>query len=207
VTIFFGKDFLMRRLSRAALVCFVLLGSSAMSHAHTTTYIAVLLGALEVPKNGSPGTGFATVTLDLDLVTLDIDVSFSRLLGTVTAAHLHAATPASFSGTAIPAIPFTSFPTGVTSGAYTRTIDLTTGTSYDPSYLAANGTLVVDSLNALDLALDSGRAYVNIHTTAFPGGEIRGFLVPASAPEPTPMLLMGLGGLSSLIVARRHKKS
>jgi hypothetical protein len=39
--------------------------------------------------------------------------------------------------------------------------------------------------------LDSGRAYFNIHTMAYPAGEIRGFL--AAVPEPTALALLGLG--------------
>ncbi len=151
------------------------------------------------------------MTLDLDLVTMEVDLSFSGLLGTVTAAHLHAATPTPFTGTAIVATAFTGFPVGVTSGSYNNTFDLTQASSYDPGFLAANSsgnplTLVSDSLNALDFAMDQGKAYVNIHTTAFPGGEIRGFLVPtvAAAPEPAPLLLIGLGGMAGIAFRRRN---
>lgn len=196
--------------SRLALALVLVCGTAVASQAHTTVYTAILSGPLSSPANASPGVGIATVTLDMDLVTLDVEVTFSGLQGTVVAAQIHAATPAPFTGTAIEAIPFTGFPTGGKSGNYTHNFDLTDAASYTAGYLVANdlhnipSTIVSDSLNALDFAMDGGRAYVNIYTSAFPGGEIRGFLVPATAaPEPIPLLLMGLGGLA-LARRRRH---
>ena len=50
---------------------------------------------------------------------------------------------------------------------------------------------------ALAAGLNAGQAYLNIHTSNFPGGEIRGFLTP----EPTTTLLLG-AGLVALGVAR-----
>jgi hypothetical protein len=55
---------------------------------------------------------------------------------------------------------------------------------------------------ALLAGLQSGRAYFNVHTTAYPGGEIRGFL--AAAPEPATLLLLG-GGLAGAVVRRRRR--
>ena len=55
--------------------------------AHEVEYQATLSGAAEAPPNGSPGTGFAEVTIDLDLATMHVEVSFSGLLGSTTASH------------------------------------------------------------------------------------------------------------------------
>jgi PEP-CTERM motif-containing protein/CHRD domain-containing protein len=43
----------------------------------------------------------------------------------------------------------------------------------------------------------AGEAYLNIHTTNFPGGEIRGYLTVAAVPEPETfaLLLVGLGAV------------
>jgi hypothetical protein len=50
----------------------------------------------------------------------------------------------------------------------------------------------------------AGRAYINFHTTQFPGGEIRGALIaPIPEPETYALMLAGLGAIGW--VARRRK--
>ncbi len=53
------------------------------------TYTADLNGANQNPVNASPGTGFATVVLDISAHTLGIDVTFADLTTPTTAAHIH----------------------------------------------------------------------------------------------------------------------
>jgi hypothetical protein len=194
-------------LSRVGLSVLVLLACSVASHAHETTYMAVLNGFSESPSNASTGVGFATVLFDFDLVALDVNVSFSSLVGSVTSVSIHAATPAPLTGTAITAIPFAGFPTGVISGTYNNVIDLTDRNSYDPAFITANSTNpppfdVSDALNALDAAMDGELSYISIRTTAFPGGEIRGFLV-AAIPEPSTLGLLVVGGAGGFLRRRR----
>ncbi len=148
--------------------------------AHEVVYAARLSGPDENPSNNSTGVGFAKITLDFDLFTMRVEAQFDALEGTVTASHIHAPTAVPFSGTAGVATQtpsFTGFPTGVTSGTYDHTFDLTLASSYNPAFIAANGGTISTASNALFAALAQGRAYLNIHTSAFPGGEIRGFLV------------------------------
>lgn len=49
--------------------------------------------------------------------------------------------------------------------------------SYNANFIVANGGSIAATFAALKTALNNGTSYFNIHSTAFPGGEIRGFLV------------------------------
>jgi CHRD domain/PEP-CTERM motif len=173
----------------------VLLASSAQ--ATPITYTAVLDGASESPSNGSPGTGSATVMIDVGVHTLDVDVAFSGVVGTTTASHIQCCTAAPLTGTAGVAIlapTLTGFPIGVTSGTYSHGFDLTLSTSWNPAFVAANGGTTAGAEAALAAGLANGTAYLNLHTVEFPGGEIRGFLQSAQpVPEPATLALVGLG--------------
>ena len=109
------------------------------------------------------------------------------LLGTTTVSHIHAATATPGSGTAMVAttLPtFPGFPLGVTSGTYdSGLLDLTSATSYHPSFIGANGGTTASAEAALLASAAAGTSYFNIHTTIFPGGELRGVLLPTAVPE------------------------
>jgi len=140
--------------------------------------------------------------------TLTVGLTFSGLLGTTTASHIHAATALPGVGTAGVATTtptFAGFPLGVTSGTYNNVLDLTLASSYNPAYVTANGGTTASAEVALASAMASDRAYLNIHTSAFGGGEIRGFLTPV--PEPTTLALVGLGGLGMAMLARNKKRA
>ena len=159
------------------------------------TYDAGLSGPNESPANSSPGTGFAQVVYDSSLHTLQIELSFTGLTGTTTASHIHAATASPGTNTAGVATTtpyFAGFPIGVTSGTYSNTLDLTLASSWNASYITANGGTTATAESALAAAMAGDEAYLNIHTTTFGGGEIRGFLV---VPEPASAGLLALGGL------------
>lgn len=183
------------------LMAMILLGAGS-AHAMPIVYTATLTGTAENPPNASPGTGFAQVEYDALTHLLHVEVEFDDLLGTVTAAHIHCCVDAPGVvgvATTVPTFPF--FPTGVTSGSYDRTFDLTLASSFNPAFILANGA-VAGAEAALAAGLDAGRAYFNIHTTAFPAGEIRGFLV--AVPEPATLPLLGLGVLSLLALRRKR---
>src|SRR5262245_55196782 len=110
---------------------------------------------------------------------MHVQVTFSGLTAGTTASHIHAATPNPFTGAAgvVTTTPtFTGFPPGVTAGSYDRFFDMTLASSYNPTFLngpiAGGSTAVAETY--LFNAMRDGKAYLNIHTTAFPGGEIRG---------------------------------
>lgn len=178
----------------------------SLAHANPVTYSASLSGAAEAPPNASPGTGSAWVVYDPAAHSLSISFSFSGLLGTTTAAHIHAATAVPGAGTAGVATQtprFVGFPVGVTAGSYSQVFDTSLATSWNPAYVTANGG-ITGAETAFASALAEGKAYLNIHTTVVPGGEIRGFLerVP-DATATAPLLLCGMASLFGM--ARRAR--
>ena len=193
------------RWTRALSVASALAVSSAIAGAQSWT--ASLNGANEAPANASPGTGSFTFTLSGNVLT--INGSFVGLLGTTAAAHLHCCTAASLTGTAGVAtqLPtFAGFPLGVTSGTYTNSFDLSQASSWNASFITANGGTTTSAMAALIAGMNSGRVYFNIHTSQFAGGEIRGFLI-STVPEPSSVFLTtaGLFGVALLVVRRRRE--
>ena len=159
----------------------VLTGAAAPVGAVATTYAAALSGPNESPANTSPGTGVARVDLDLAAHTLRVQVSFSGLVAPTTASHIHACTSVPLSGTASVATQtpsFIGFPLGVTSGTFDRTFNTLDPATYRAGFLTASGGTAAGAEAVLADCLAAGKAYLNIHSTTFPNGEIRGFLVP-----------------------------
>jgi hypothetical protein len=189
-----------------ALVALSLTITLTRTNASLFDYEAVLSGPNESPPNASPGTGLAFVNYDDVAHTLQVEVTFSGLLGTTTASHIHAATASPGTGTAGVATTtpyFSGFPIGVSSGSYSNTLDLTLSSSWNPSYISANGGTTASAEVALAAAMASDEAYLNIHTTVVPGGEIRGFLV--LVPEPSITSIVIVGGLALMRKKWRRK--
>jgi len=168
-------------LRHLAAVAVLMIGVACSAHAAVITYTAMLDGLSEVPVNASLGLGSAQVDVDATAHTMHVQFTFSGLTGTTTASHIHAATAVAGAGTAGVATTtpfFAGFPTGVTSGSYNNTLDMTLASSYNASYITANGGTTATAEAALFAAIAAGKAYLNIHSTFATGGEIRGFLVP-----------------------------
>lgn len=133
-----------------------LLGMTSRSQAATTTtFKADLKGSSEVPPNTTSGTGSATVTLDSATNKITWNVSFSGLTGPATAVHIHGPAPA-----------------GKNAGVL---IWLSTKGKTATSPLHGSGKFTAAQVSDLM----NGQCYVNVHTTANPGGEIRGQLSKA----------------------------
>lgn len=114
--------------------------------------VVAMNGASEVPASTSTGTGNGILTFIGS--QLFYEINFSGLSASATAAHIHgAASPQQNAGVIIP---FSGVP-GATSGTISGTATVT------PQQLAY---------------ILAGETYVNIHTTANPGGEIRGQIWP-----------------------------
>ena len=182
----------------------LLFGSAAS--ASIITYSAVL-GNFESPPTGSPGTGFAAVTVDNVSNTMLVDVNFSGLTSGVTASHVHyLVTQGGNAGVATTTPTFTGFPSGVTSGTYNHLFDLTLASSWNPAFVTASGGTTAGAEAALLAGLAANQTYLNIHTSNFGGGEIRGFLAGGfrtAAPEPGTFLLAG-AMLAGLLIRRRR---
>jgi hypothetical protein len=195
----------MSRLLVFALSAVLILAATPTSQGALLVYVASLDGPSEAPPNASLGTGFARIELDVVAHVLNVTTTFSGLTGTTTNAHIHAPTALPGTGTAGVAteVPrFAGFPMGVTAGSYSRSFDTTFASTFNPAYVTANGGTVAGAESALAASLAAGTAYFNIHTSSFPGGEIRGFLQPI--PEPTSLLIWGLGAAGLIYNRRRN---
>jgi hypothetical protein len=107
-------------------------------------------GAQEVPPNASPGRGAIVGTYDDATNTISYTIIFSGLLSPTVAGHFHAPAPPGVNAPVI--IGYTGFPLAATSGIYSN-------------------THIISDLQ--ETQLFSGLWYSNIHTSLFPGGEIR----------------------------------
>jgi len=120
--------------------------SSSLAQGMMTKLSATLNGASEVPPVTTAATGKATLTLDKATKTLSWEISYSGLSGDAKAAHFHG--PAAVGANAGVEVPI---PVG-------------------PSPMKGSATLT-DAQMADFLG---GKIYINIHTAANGGGEIRG---------------------------------
>jgi hypothetical protein len=147
------------------------------------------------------------VIFDIASHALTIDVTFADLSANTTAAHIHCCTAAPDAGTAGVATQtptFTGFPLGVATGTYHHVFDTSLAASWNTGFINSHGGTTAGAEAALLAGLDAGTAYLNIHTEAFPSGEIRGFLQPV--PEPASVALLALGAPLVLTVARRRNR-
>ena len=168
----------------ALAVAFTLPAAAAASSFKAT------LSNLGEPSPTSPATGSALVVLDDAALTIDVMVSFANLTAAATAGHIHCCTANAGTGSVGVAQAFTGFPSA-TSGTYAHLF-----------------TLDAATFASLATGIAAGKAYVNLHSSAHPGGEIRGFLSPAAAiPEPQTyaMLLAGLAVVGAAV--RRRSQS
>jgi hypothetical protein len=164
-------------------ICFVVpvlafLLTSSVAQAQWT-FQAFLQGLNEVPANGSPASGFGQVVLNVSQTQITVDENWSGLTAPATASHIHG--PAGAGTNASVLFPFSGVPAS-TSGAI-------------PEQSFAITPTQVSQLFA-------GLYYMNVHTSTFPGGEIRGQLL--LVPEPGTAALIGVGSLA-LWIGRRKR--
>ncbi len=119
--------------------------------ADSAAFGAKLSGANEVPANASPGSGTLEASLDKQTSVLSWTVTYAGLTGPVKAGHFHG--PAVAGANAGVALGFT-------------------GSVESP----VKGSATLTAAQIEDLA--AGKWYVNLHTAANPGGELRGQVTP-----------------------------
>lgn len=178
--------------------------------AHGTTYqfSTTLSGVNEAPPNASPAIGKGYVIYNDVAQTMRVMTWFSGLTAGVTAAHIHGATAVANTGTAAPATQtptFIGFPSGVTAGSYDHIFDMTLASSFRGGFITANGGTAASASAALLTAMLAEKTYLNIHTSTFPGGEIRGFLHIAVPDGGATVLLLSLGLGAMAAITRRQK--
>lgn len=157
----------------AFVVAFAAVACSAMpALALTHNYLVTLNGTQA--GTGSPGTGTASVVLDDVSGAITVSGSFSGLTGTRTDQHIHG-------------------PAGV--GATASVFFPLSGSGGNSGTISGTGTLTPTQVGYIT----SGNSYINIHTTTFGGGEIRGQVVPEPAS-------LGLIGLAMAAATRRRRR-
>ena len=168
------------RLALLAGVCLLALSLSSRASAALTAVHGAVGWRQETPPTGSLAKGVGLFSLDDSTGTLSYQLIFTDALlaGPETAAHIHGPAPPGVAAPVIFPLPLGSTISGTIPG-------LTVPQETD---------------------LESGLWYVNVHDATFPGGEIRGQLIPGLpiriiVPEPSNLILatcglMGLGFLA-----------
>jgi len=158
----------------------VLATTVGLSQAALFDFTTILTGDQEVPANSSPGTGSGTATYDSDSMLLTVSGTFTGLEAAANNAHVHLGA-LGIAGGVVFGIDFTA----ATSGTY-----------------SGSGTLS----EANEIALFNEGLYINIHSSTYPGGEIRGQLVPVPEPE-TYAAVAGLGLVGFGLWRRRSTRA
>lgn len=172
--------------------CIAITLAASMLSAPAAAAVYVFASPLSPEVPGATGSGQVRLTFDTDLHQLAITADWAGLSGQTTVAHIHCCVAAPGTvGVAVTPGTLPMFPVGTSSGTYARLLDLTLASTYTGGFLAGAGGTAAGAEARLLNGLRAGQAYFNIHTNAFPGGEIRGFLAPVPEPASWALLIAG----------------
>jgi hypothetical protein len=165
---------------------------------------ASLDGGQEVPASGSAALGVGILAIDTETGLYDFSlfvsgITSADLMGVgpnLSPIHLHSGA-AGVNGPIIVDLGFVGAITPLGGSGFK--LDVTGGT-----FGGMQGALDGPSVEANIADLLAGNVYVNIHTTGFGGGEIRGQLVVVPEPSTIALGLLGLGSLGLMAYRRRQ---
>lgn len=180
---------------------FFALGLLTAAAPGATLWNATLNQGQEVPPSGSPATGTGTASYDPATTILTVTLDWNGLSTPAMMGHIHCCVPPGTNGPV--AVPLASLP-AVASASYSNAFNLSMAGTFGAGFLSARGGDVSMARTDLLAALDGGLAYFNLHTEAFPDGEIRGNLSAAATtavPESSALSLL-IVGLTLIGVAR-----
>lgn len=190
----------MRKGTAAGIACAILaLGAAAQADIIIDNF--TLTGDQEIPPNSSDAVGAGRIVYDTDTNRFDLDITvfgieLSELMGAGpnnSPVHLHAQPPGTAPGTANgPIVVDLGFIASFVQDGLGITIQIRDALLGGPQ-----GGIDTDP-DENEIALLEGRLYANVHTMNFPGGEVRGQIIPS----PASLSLIGLAGLAA---ARRRR--
>lgn len=192
-----------KQLAAAALVA--LAAAPMAANAVVYQFNATLSAANELHAVNSPATGLATLSYDTADNTYDFSMAVFDLTATASAFHIHGAATATETATVrigLDASPFVNLKVGGTLLVGGNNVTAPASIPATPSSATNAGH---PSMSFLQM-LQGGLAYVNVHTSNFGAGEVRGQLLQvAVVPEPGTYALM-LGGIAAIgLLARRRR--
>lgn len=171
----------MRAFSAMLLTCAGLLATTSQLRADFIS-AATLSPAADGATN-SRGSGMATVDYSAMNNDFTYTLAWANLTGNATMAHIHYGAPGVNGPIVVPFFMMTMPGT-----------DTLTGTLTQADVTPAAG---INTIADVAAAIESGNAYVNIHTMMYPAGELRGQLAVSSSATPEP----GTTGLAVLALA------
>ena len=158
-------------LSACALALAILL--PATTSAQTVNMTATLTGGEENPAVLTAAVGTAIVAVDSSNREIGVELRLFNIPTGTTAGHIHAG-PRGVNGPVVIDFPI---PAG-------RTGDLTLSFRVGEGQFRPNPGIGINTMDDIIQTIVGGGAYVNIHTTTFGGGEIRGQLTRVIQIQP-----------------------